>query len=118
MANMSQGMYSGLDGETLPFIVRLDGEQDGDTMGLFRRDDGEVGVRSVSASVLRENISRTMATLHKVFEDLGAQFGPLGLDEVQVGLEISASGGVHLLGTAGVKAAITLVFRDHREGKD
>jgi hypothetical protein len=111
-------MYSGLDGETLPFIVRLDGEHDGDTMGLFRRDDGEVGVRPVPVAVVRENIGRTMTTLRKAFEDLGGQFGSLSLDEVQVGLEISASGGVHLIGTAGVKAAVTLVFRDHREGKD
>ncbi len=111
---MSEEISLGGDGGFLSFIVRLDEGPDEDTMGLFRGPDGDIGVRPVSAEALRQNLAKTAASLRKAFADIGEQFGPLRLDEVQVGLEVSASGGVHLIGTAGVKAAITLVFRDPR----
>jgi hypothetical protein len=112
---MSDEISLGGDVETLTFIVRLDDGSDEDTMGLFGGGDGLAGVRPVSVEVLRQNLAKTAASLRKALADVGEQFGPLRLDEVQVGLEVSATGGVHLIGTAGVKAAITLVFRNPRE---
>ena len=105
-------MLVGDDDGTLSFIVRLDEESGDDTLGILRRADGETGVRPVPVEALRHNLARTATALRKAFDDLGEPFGPLRLNEVQVGLEISAAGGVHLIGTAGVKAAITLIFRD------
>jgi hypothetical protein len=118
MTDISDEVHLGGDADALPFIVRLDEESGQDTMGLFRRSDGETGVRLVPVEALRQNLAKTATALRKAFDDLGQELGPLHLSEVQVGLEISASGGVHLIGTAGVKAAITLVFRDPREGTE
>ena len=101
--------------EAIPVVVRLDDEPDDDSMGLFHRGDGETGLSLIPVETLRENLAKTATTLRKAFEEFGGQFGSLRLAEVQVGLELSATGGVHLIGTAGVKGAITLVLREHAE---
>jgi hypothetical protein len=99
-------------GEVVPFLVRVDEAPDSDTMTIFRRGDGETGVSLIPVDALRANLARTSKTFRKAFEEFSGDFGALQLNEVQVGLEISATGGVHLIGTAGVKGAITLIFRD------
>jgi hypothetical protein len=102
-------------GDFVPFLVRVDDAPDDDTMSIFRRGDGETGVSLIPVSALRANLAKTAETLRKAFEEFSGDLGALRLNEVQVGLEISATGGVHLIGTAGIKGAITLVFR-HPEG--
>jgi hypothetical protein len=104
--------------DVLPFLVRIDEAADGDTMSIFRRGDGETGISLIPVSVLRANLAKTAETLRKAFEEFSGDLGALRLNEVQVGLEISASGGVHLIGTAGVKGALTLVFRHPQEGTE
>ncbi len=61
--------------------------------------------------LLRQNLSRAAAALQDTLSGLAEQLGPLRLDEVQIGLEVSASGGITLIGAGWVKAAVTLVLR-------
>lgn len=104
-------------GDAVPFLVRLDEASDDDTMSIFRRGDEETGIRLVSVDALRANLAKTAETLRKAFSEFSGDLGKLRLNEVQVGLEISASGGVHLIGTAGLKGAITLIFRTPTGGE-
>lgn len=112
---MSDNLTSGAAVGSLPFIVRLADDVDDDTKGLFRHGGDVTGQRDIPVPILRQNLGRTAGQLREAFHDFVAQFGPLRLDEVQIGLEISASGGVALIGTGAVKAAITLVFRVSEE---
>lgn len=105
-------------GDVVPFLVRIDEASDGDTMSIFRLGDGETGIRLIPIDVLRANLAKTAETLRKAFEEFSGDLGALRLNEVQVGLEISATGGVHLIGTAGVKGAITLVFQHVKGGAE
>lgn len=105
-------------GDAVPFLVRVDEASDGDTMSIFRRGDGGTGVSLIPVDTLRANLAKTAETLRKAFEEFSGDLGALRLNEVQVGLEISATGGVHLIGTAGVKGAITLIFRDLKGGAE
>lgn len=98
--------------ELIPVVVTLDEEPDGDELGLFRRGEGEAAVRMVPVDALRENMEKTVASLGRALSGVGKQVGALRLSEVQLGFEVSASGKVALVGSAGVKAAITLVFSD------
>jgi hypothetical protein len=97
--------------DTLPFIVAVE-DGDGHTMGLFSGADGAVALKQIPVDALKENLRRTVASLRAVFDELAAEAGALPLKEAQIGLEISAEGGVQLVGTAkvGTKAAINLVF--------
>jgi hypothetical protein len=87
-----------------------DGSPGGTKRGSFSQ--AESVVEDVSADVLRENLSALSDTLSEVFEDLRA-VGNFTLQEVRLQVEVSASGGVQLVGTAkaGGKGAITLTFR-------
>jgi hypothetical protein len=98
---------------SLPCIVAVDGEgADGETMSLFRRGEAELAVRHVPVAALRENLKRTMAMLGGLIEDAMATGGSLPLRQVQLSFEVSANGGINLVGTAqvGGKGAITLTF--------
>lgn len=75
--------------------------------------DGAVALKEIPVTVLRENLSRAAAALREVFKEFAEdEHDALRLREAHVGLEISGSGGVSMIGTAqvGSKAAITLVF--------
>jgi hypothetical protein len=108
---MADGVPSDSEVETLTFIVRVGGDADEDTKGIFFRKGEETALREVPVHVLRENLRKTATMVREALRDVVGQFDPLSLDEVQLGLEVSASGGVALIGTGAVKAGITLVFR-------
>ncbi len=119
MNSVPGGVFPGeAVGDFVPFLVRVDEASDGDTMSIFRRGDGETGVCLIPVDALRANLAKTAETLRKAFEEFSGDLGALRLNEVQVGLEISATGGVLLIGTAGIKGAITLIFRDPKGGAE
>jgi hypothetical protein len=119
VTDVSGGVFHGETvGDVVPFLVRVDGVPDDDTMGIFRRGDGETGISLIPVERLRENLAKTAEALRKAFGEFSGDLGALRLNEVQVGLEISATGGVHLIGTAGVKGAITLVFKAAEDGDE
>lgn len=112
-------MFSGeAVGDVVPFLVRVDEASDADTMSIFGRSDGDTGISLIPVDALRANLAKTAEHLRKAFEEFSGDLGALRLNEVQVGLEISATGGVHLIGTAGVKGAITLIFRRPEGGAE
>lgn len=99
---------------TLPFLVTADDPDDVDVMGgMFRRANADVVVREIPIGPLRASIRATVQAVRSLFDDVDDMQGPVRLREAQVGLEVSASGGVNLIGTAqvGATGAITLVFR-------
>lgn len=99
--------------ETLPFLVTVE-DGDDDTMGLFRHGDREVALRDIPVAALRASVRRTLAGLRGVFEDVADETGRLRLREAQFNFEVSAKGGLNLIGTSEIatKGAITLIFRE------
>jgi hypothetical protein len=99
---------------TLPFLVTADDPDDADVMGgLFRRPDADVVLRDIPLRALRASIRATVEAVCSLFDDVADMRGPVRLREAQVGVEVSASGGIQLIGTAqvGATGGITLVFR-------
>jgi hypothetical protein len=100
--------------QSLPFLVIEDDLDEQDTMGrLFQRSDANVVLRHIPVKTLRDNLQSTIEALRSLFNELADEPGDVQLREAQVGFEVSASGGIQLIGTAevGAKGAITLVFR-------
>jgi hypothetical protein len=101
---------------TLPFLVSVeDGEPPGagGTKGIFSRGDSEVALREIPITVLRDNLRRTVAGLRELFDEIARTGGELPLRQAQIGFEVTASGGIALLGTTAEiagKGAITLTF--------
>ncbi|NBE55343.1 Pepco domain-containing protein, partial [Streptomyces boluensis] len=99
---------------TLPFWVSVDGEEaeDGDTMGLFSRD-GDAVLRQVPLGPLRKNLSDTVDALQQLFADADARGGTLPLAEAQLNFQVTASGGIQLIGSGQVQGTrgLTLVFK-------
>lgn len=109
--------------ETLPFIVSI---EDVDTdhgmgptgdKGLFGRrgsdEDRDHSVRNIPVSVLRDNLQRTVDGLQQVLGSITVPDGGMALRQAQVSFEITASGGIALVGTSAqvaAKGAITLTF--------
>jgi hypothetical protein len=86
--------------------------QGGDTMGLFSRD-GDAVLRSVPLGPLRRNLADTVDALQRVFQEVADRRGPLELAEAQLSFQVTASGGVQLLGGGQVQGArsLTLTFK-------
>ena len=100
--------------ETIPFIVKMPDEQAGDDemgiFGKFRADDA-IGLQAVPVNRLKENLNQVAEAMLTVLDDI-KQVGQFQLKEVTLQVEVSARGGVNLIGTAslGGKGAITLKF--------
>ena len=100
---------------TLPFLVTLDDEPEtGGEKGVFGRGKSEPKVRNIPIDVLRENLAKTVGSLRVMFDDIATGDGKLPLKTAQITFEVTATGGITLVGTAQVsgKGAITLTFGD------
>jgi hypothetical protein len=105
---------SSLDTTTLPFWVIDEESEERDSMGgLFRRGNADVVLRDIPLETLRAGLRPVVATLRSLFDEFADQSPGIQLREAQVGIEVSATGGIQLIGTAqiGAKGAITLLFR-------
>ncbi|MBM7437131.1 hypothetical protein [Streptomyces sp. HB132] len=102
--------------EGLEVLVEADAGEGygGGTKGLRRRGRGgaDLEVANVPADRLRDNLERTVASLRGMFDTIAQEQSAFPLKEVQVSFEISAKGGIRLIGTSEVegKGGITLVF--------
>ena len=105
-----QEIPPGREGETLPLIVSV--TEDDNTMGLFSGADGEARLRHIPLDVLKENLRQTADSLRGLLGDLARSTDGFRLKEAQIGVEVSAEGGIQIIGTAkvGTKANIILVF--------
>ncbi len=95
--------------ETIPILVSLQ-DEDQEVKGLFS-PDADVVLREIPIERLKENM---LTVCNQVAATVGhiQQVGQFKLKEVSIQVEISAEGGVELIGTAklGGKGAITLKF--------
>jgi hypothetical protein len=93
---------------TIPVIVEPGSELESGILGL----EGLTGrIAQIDAGMLRQSISNLTGQITSLFEDIKT-VGSYQLKEVQVHLEITAEGGVALIGNlkGGAKGAITLTF--------
>lgn len=85
-------------------------DQPGETKSIFR-PDAEAVLSYIPTDKLRVSMQKVCADLAGVLDDIKA-IGRFRLKEVQIQVEVSAEGGVQLIGTAtlGGKGAITMTF--------
>ena len=97
---------------SLPFLVAPEEEINNQTMGLFRPGDGDIVLKAIPIEALRVSLRESTAALRSLFDEIAAQPGRMKLRQVQIGFEVTATGGIQLIGTSqvGSKGAITLVF--------
>jgi hypothetical protein len=91
--------------ETIPFVV--EGTAKGAGLALRRIE--------VPVETLKANFAQATAQLSAVFEHI-VDVGRFELQQVEIGVEIGAQGGVEFIGTATAsgKAAIKLTFKPNR----
>ncbi|MFB7272825.1 hypothetical protein [Streptomyces sp. NPDC056244] len=106
------------EGPTLPFwvdVVEDEDSGDGNAMGgLFRHgSDGETVLRPVPLGPLRKNLADTVDALQKVFEEVANRGGTLPLAEAQLSFQVTASGGIQLIGSGQIQGTrgLTLTFK-------
>lgn len=75
------------------------------------KKESKIGPKEIKADVLKENMSKLYGQVSEIMKDMKS-VGDFKLQQVQLAVEISAEGGVSLIGTAkaGAKGAITLTF--------
>jgi len=97
--------------ETIPFLVSLP-EADEDVKGIFSTDT-DIVVRDLPTDRLRENLNRVCQGVASMLDDV-KQISNFKLKEVTIQVEVTAEGGIELVGTAklGGKGAITLTFAE------
>jgi len=101
-----------LDAATLPFIVAVDRDDD-DVKGMFGRAGASVALRDVPVAALRENLRQLAVSLRSLLDEVAEESGRLPLKEVQLSCEVTASGGIQLLGVGGEvggTGAVTFTF--------
>lgn len=94
----------------LPIIVSVVEANASQTKALFR-PDADAMLEFIPVERLRESLSKLCGGLSTVFSDIQT-VGNFRLQEVTIQVEISAEGGINIIGTAMVagKGAITLKF--------
>jgi hypothetical protein len=95
--------------DTIPVVVGQTEESAPQTLGLG--DVIEKQIAEIDADTLRKSLTGLSSQLGTLFQDI-KNVGGFKLSQVQVSLEISAEGGVALIGTAkaGARGAINLTF--------
>ncbi len=94
--------------DTIPVVVATDTSSP-QTLGLG--SSVQERIEKIDAEVLRQSIGKLTGQLNSLFEDV-QNVGNFELNSVQISLEISAEGGVALIGSAkaGAKGALSLTF--------
>ncbi|AUA13030.1 hypothetical protein GTZ89_30495 [Streptomyces sp. SID8382] len=100
-----------LDDQALPFWVEVTEDGDDDSMCIL--GGGNPELRMVPLGTLRKNLAATVDALQQVFADVAARGGTLPLAEAQLSFQVTASGGVQLIGTGQVQGTrgLTLTFK-------
>lgn len=96
--------------EQLPILVSKVDSFDGQTKALFLPDADTI-LEHIPIEKLQANLSNVCMGLTRALSDI-KEVGNFRLKEVSIQVEVTASGGVNLIGTAtlGGKGAITLKF--------
>lgn len=82
------------------------------------RGAAEAVIEKIDVSKLRQSITDLNRQISEFFGDI-KDIGAFKLKEIEVSVEISAEGGIHLIGTmqAGARGAISLTFAAPEAGK-
>ncbi len=93
---------------TIPVIVERATEPQSGTLGVLT---SSTRIKEIDADTLRQSFSKLSEQLSTLLHDI-KQVGQFKLTEVQLQVEVTAEGGVALIGVAkaGVSGAITLTF--------
>ena len=96
---------------TIPIIIDPAGPGMSNSTGTLGILDGPRQLVEVDADKLKQSLGELATTIHGVLEDI-KQVGDIPLKEVQLAVEVSAEGGVALIGSAkaGAKGTLTLTF--------
>lgn len=100
--------------KTIPFFVTVPDEHAEDEeksiFGKFRAD-AEVELKPIPTDRLKKSLTGVSEAVLTVIKDI-KQVGQFKLKEITLQVEVSAEGGINLIGTAtlGGKGAITLKF--------
>ena len=96
---------------TIPFLVSLPTE-DEQVKGIFSTDT-DIAVRDLPTERLRENLNKVCHEVASLISDVN-KVGSFQLKQVTIQVEVTAEGGIELIGTAklGGKGAITLTFSE------
>jgi len=75
------------------------------------KKESKVRAKNINAEKLKDSMSELAGQISEIMNDIKS-VGDFKLQQVQLAVEISAEGGVSLIGTAkaGAKGAITLTF--------
>jgi hypothetical protein len=94
---------------TIPVVVEPIEKAAVQTLGL--RDHLEKFIADIDADTLRQSLTSLSTQLRTLFQDV-KKVGDFKLSQIQVGIQISAEGGVALIGTAkaGASGTINLTF--------
>ncbi|MER5644151.1 hypothetical protein [Streptosporangium sp. NPDC002524] len=102
---------------TLPFLVSIDDTDSapasGGDMGIFSRESAEPSLRRIPIAVLQDSLRKTVGGLRELFDEIAESGGRMPLKQAQISFEVTASGGIALIGTSAQlagKGAITLTF--------
>jgi len=97
--------------ETIPFLVSLP-DEDEQVKGIFSPET-DIVVRDLPTERLRENLNKVCLGIASMLDDV-KKVGDFKLKEVTIQVEVTAEGGIELVGTAklGGKGAITLTFAE------
>lgn len=99
--------------DTIPFIIKLDLEnEERDQMGIFQ-PESPIRLQQIPIDVLKENLHSISEEMANVLGEI-KHVGQFKLKEITMQVEISASGGISIIGTASIggKGAITLKFAE------
>jgi hypothetical protein len=101
-------------GQTLSIVVAPEPEPRDDAKGLFHRPGPEPGiVKKIPVEQLQKELSALSDSIGEMLDNASsAEPGKLQLEELSVQVEITASGGINLIGSAnvGATASMTLTF--------
>lgn len=102
--------------ESVPFLVVLPTKNDkNDEMGILGiiKSDADIGMKQIPVDVLKNNLATIAESMLNVLEDV-KRIGQYKLKEVTMNIEVSANGGVSIIGTANIggKGAISLKFAE------
>ena len=99
--------------DTIPLVVNVQDDDSAKRVKGWFSSDQDTGVADVPIKSLKENLTTVCQGVATVLTDI-RKVGGFELKTVTLQVEVSASGGVSLIGTANVagKGAITLTFQE------
>lgn len=93
----------------IPIVVEESLDTQSETLGVLTQS---VRIKEVDSDKIRQSLSQLAEELSTIFNEI-KQVGAFRLKEIHIQVDVTAEGGIALVGTAkaGVKGAIALKFQ-------